>query len=146
VISDRPPLFTACVEGYAAVVIAGILDEILPDRLIAMRRAVQSGRQHPSYVAEVERAWAAMRRAAEEYGTWWRAEAAAEAEAHVTEAAAESPAEIDTNRAALLLAVTPSRVRQMLRCGTLCGRRDGRAWTVDRGSVRTYLMERNGSD
>lgn len=143
--TTRPPLFIACIEGYAAVVIAGILDEILPDRLAAMRRAADAGRLHPTYVAELQHASAAVHRAADEYGTWWRAEAAAEAEALVTEGAAGSDEEIDTNRAALLLAVTPSRVRQMLRCGALFGRRDGRAWTVDRGSVRTYLMERDGS-
>jgi len=123
-----------------AAVIAAVLDEVLPGRLAELQRSVDAGRLHPDYLAELRRAWVATRQAA---AMWlaWRATAVDGSADGVVAALAAELCEIDTDRAAVLLGVSPNRVRQLVRCGRIIGRRMGRMWVVDQRSVLVYREE-----
>lgn len=45
---------------------------------------------------------------------------------------------ISSSEAAKVIGCVDSRVRQLLRAGTLAGRRVGRDWLVDRASAEAY--------
>jgi len=137
--ADRP-ILVAPVGGYAAAVIAAVLDEVLPGRLAELQRSVDAGRLHPDYLAELRRAWVATRQAA---AMWlaWRATAVDGSVDGAAAALAAELCEIDTDRAAVLLGVSSNRVRQLVRCGRITGRRMGRMWVVDQRSVLVYREE-----
>jgi excisionase family DNA binding protein len=133
---NRPPL-VAPVGGFAAFVLARVLEDALPSRLVGLQRQVESGNLHPDFLAQVTQAWAAIQEASRQYK-----QAAASASESAEEVLAEVPAasgEIDTDRAAGLLRVTPSRVRQLVRSGDLPGRKLGREWLVDRTAIDLRL-------
>jgi excisionase family DNA binding protein len=64
------------------------------------------------------------------------------AEGPVAEGAGVSPQEIEPEEAAVLLKVTPSRVRQLCRARELVARQVGRSWRIDRASVELRVMGR----
>jgi excisionase family DNA binding protein len=139
VAADRP-LLGAQVYGYAAAVIAAVLDEVLPGRLAVLQRAVDAGMLHPDYLAELRLAWVATRQVG---AVWlaWRAAAVDGSGCSPVTATDTSSYEVDTDGAAALLGVTANRVRQLVRCGRIRGRRVGRVWLVDRWSVLMYREE-----
>jgi hypothetical protein len=122
-------------------VIAKNLDAGLPRQITALQRLVEVSRLHPNRVSEVVSQWAAIREA----GRQW-AEAAADdnAAAAPTTIPARSE-EIDTDRAAGLLGLTPNRVRQLVRSGDLPGRKAGGVWLVDRAAVDIRRSVNSGS-
>lgn len=131
-------MLAASVSGFAAVVLAGVLDATLPERLARLNRLVEMGRLPPHKITEVRRAHAAIRLAAQQ---WSDAAADDNTAEQVTAAPRDSiPSEIDTTTAADLLRVTPNRVRQLVRSGQINGRRIGRAWLVDRKDVELRGM------
>jgi hypothetical protein len=123
----------APVSGFAAFVITKVLEESMPRRLVALQDAVVRGKLHPDLLADVVAQWAAVQEAGAVWSQW-RASADGSAEAIVTEMPAGST-EIDTSRAADLMGVTPSRVRQLARNGALPGRKVASTWLLDRTSV-----------
>lgn len=129
------PLLGAHVGGMAAVVIAHILDEHLPDRLTKLRLMVERGRLSADALTDTVRAYQAIRAAAE---AWKDAPAVAAVTAPpVTAAGRDSEQEeITTETAADLLGVTPNRVRQLVRAGVINGRHVGRTWRVDLADVK----------
>lgn len=64
------------------------------------------------------------------------------AEGLLTEAATGLVQEIDPEEAAVLLNVTPHRVRQLCRAGDLLARQVGRSWRIDRASVELRVIGR----
>lgn len=139
--NDATPLLGAFVTGRAASVLAPLLDEHLPDRLVRLSLLVEKGRLDPEWLSEVNRAYAAIREAAR---VWRDVPAAVAATADQVTAAARDfdQGEISTEAAADLLNVTPNRVRQLLRTGVINGRHVGRTWFVDLDDVK----ERRGRD
>lgn len=123
------PVLAAPVAGFAAVTIARLLDGAMPNRLVALQSLAEAGKLHPDRVAEVASAWAAIREAARQW------DAAGGSTADPAAAVPPRSKEIDTDRAAGLLGVTPNRVRQLARSGDLPGRKVARVWLVDRRSV-----------
>lgn len=127
------PHLSAAIAGFSAFVLARVLDDALPARLVGLQRQVEAGRMHPDRLAEVTQAWAAIREA----GRQW-AEQEAAADGSTAEQVTAPPAgsgEIDTDRAAGLLGVTPNRVRQLARSGALPARKVARTWLVDRVAI-----------
>lgn len=141
--SSRPPVLAAAVAGFPAYVISVLLEEALPQKLVALQRASEQGRLHADHLANLGASWAAIREAGTQWSQW-RASVDGSTEELLTEMPADS-AEIDTHRAADLLAVTPSRVRQLVRNGHLSARMVGRTWLVDRASVELRRETRNES-
>jgi hypothetical protein len=138
----EPPLTVAPVGGYAAAVVAEILDQVLPLRLAHLTRQADAGRIHPEYLRELRLSWLAVRQAAD---MWLTHSAAVNGStAGVVAAIAPQSTEIDTEAAAVLLRVTPNRVRQLVRSRRLVARRAGRVWMVDRRSVELYREEAAG--
>lgn len=142
------PLAVAPVSGYAAAVLAQALAERLP----AVAEQVEAGRVHPGYLAQLREAHAALCEVAAQWRVWRQACAQAEAEvaadgsaAVVATAAGEGLTEIDTDAAAVVLKVTPNRVRQLCRAGRLPARKVGRTWLVPVGELRTLEVQRSGS-
>lgn len=129
------PLVVPLVSGYAAVVLAGILDETLPARLERLQRQVDAGRLHPELLAELRAAWLSMRQVGEAWLAW-RAAVDGNAAVQVTAMPRESAREIDTDTAAGLLGVSANRVRQLVRSGELPGRKAGRVWLVSAAAVQ----------
>jgi excisionase family DNA binding protein len=146
-VSGRP-LAVAPVSGFAAVVLAGALAERLP----AVASQVEAGRVHPDYLAELRHAHAALCEVAAQWRVWRQACAEADAEAAADGSAAvlaatvrqDSVAEIDTDAAAVVLRVSPNRVRQLCRAGRLPARKVGRSWLVPVGELRTMMEVRDG--
>jgi excisionase family DNA binding protein len=129
---SRLPL-VAPVGGFAAFVLAKVLDDALPSRLVGLQRQAEAGRLHPDLVAEVTSTWSAIREAGRQWSEHRSAVDGSAAEP-VTAIPARS-AEIDTDKAADLLGVTPNRVRQLVRGGDIQARKVGRVWLVDRTAI-----------
>jgi excisionase family DNA binding protein len=132
-VSRPAPILSAPVGGFSAFVLARVLEDALPARIVSLQRQAETGRIHPDLLAELTHTWAAIGEAARQW-----AERRASADASTEAAFTETPArwaEIDTDRAAGLLGVTPSRVRQLVRSGELNARKVGRSWLVDRTSI-----------
>ena len=130
--SARPAL-GAHVAGFGAFMISKVLEDALPRRLVALQEQVACGNLHPDLLAEVVAQLAAIREAGAIWSQW-RASVDGSAEDLLTEMPAGS-SEIDTSRAADLMGVTPSRVRQLARNGALAGRKVASTWLLDRTSV-----------
>lgn len=127
------PALVAAVSGFPAFVIANLLEARLPERLVALQRLVEKGQLPPALLAEVTAQWAAIIQAAQE---WAQYRAAVDGSTAGPPAAIpERSAEIDTAAAAGLLGVTPNRVRQLVRDGSLPARKASRTWLVDRTAV-----------
>lgn len=133
------PLAVAGVSGFAAAVLAQALAERLP-RVAAQ---VDAGQVHPGYLAELRQTYAVLCEVAAAWRVWRQACAQAEAEvaadgsaAVLSAAAAEGLREIDTDAAAVVLRVSPNRVRQLCRAGRLPARKVGRLWMVPVGELR----------
>jgi len=127
------PALAAPVSGFAAFVMARVLDDALPARIVGLQRQAESGRLHPDLLAELVQQWSTIREA----GRQW-AEQRAAADGSTAAQATAAPAtlsEIDTARAADLLGVTPNRVRQLVREGLLPGRKISRTWLVDMTAI-----------
>jgi excisionase family DNA binding protein len=129
----RRPLLVAPVGGVSAWLLAPIFE--------ARLRELASGQMHPASLAECRETLLALRAASADWQRWRRwldSEASADerTEGPGTEVAAESVPWIDTDEAAGLLGVSPSRVRQLARDGALRARRVGGRWQVDAGAVR----------
>lgn len=135
----EPLLVVAPVGGYAAAVVAEILDDVLPARLERLARLAEVGRLHPDYLRDLRVSWVAIRQA----GDMWLAHRSAVdgIAAGVVTATAPQSTEIDTEAAGVLLGVSPNRVRQLARSHRLAARRAGRVWLVDRRSAELYAME-----
>jgi excisionase family DNA binding protein len=124
----------AHVGGVSAYVIAAVLAEHLPARMVSLSRSAERGRLDPRLLAEVAETWAQIREAA---GAWsqWRASVDGSTEAPPAEMPAGSTQEIDTATAADLLRVSSSRVRQMVRSGDITARKAGGVWLVPRSEI-----------
>ena len=136
-------MLAAPVSGFAAYVFAKVLEDSLPARLVMLQHLAEQGRVHPALVAEVGGQWAAVREA----GRQW-AEHRSVADSSTAEQVAAIPkdsSEIDTSRAADLLGVSPNRVRQLARGGSLPGRKASGAWLVDRVAVELRREQGVGS-
>lgn len=141
------PLAVAGVSGFAAVVLAGALAERLP----GLAEQVEAGRAHPAYLAELRQTHAALCEVAAQWRIWRQAcaeveaEAAADGSAAVLAAAAGTDStEIDTDAAAVVLRVSPNRVRQLCRAGRLPARKVGRQWLVPVGELTTLVEVERG--
>jgi excisionase family DNA binding protein len=135
-VTGRPPLLSACVGVFAAWQMGLLLREPLGRRIGELER---SGRVHPAYVRQLRAAYGEIVAA----GELWlerRVSVDGNAEAVVTEigAASSQHVEITPEEASVLLDVSPSRVRQLLRSGVLHGRRVGRCWLAQRAAVVAY--------
>lgn len=128
-----PPL-GAYVAGFAAQILAKILADELPHRLVSLQRLAEEGKLHPDRLAEVTRMWAHVRAAARQWSTW-RASVDGSTEDPSAEIAPRSSSEIDTATAATILQVTDSRVRQLARNGQIGARQVGGRWLVSRSDV-----------
>ncbi|MDZ5443797.1 helix-turn-helix domain-containing protein [Micromonospora sp. 4G57] len=142
------PLAVAPVSGFPAAVLVGVLAEHLP----RVAEQVAAGRIHPDYLTQLREAYAALCEVAAQWRVWRRACAEAEATAAADDsaaalstAAAEGLREIDTDAAAVVLKVTPNRVRQLCRAGQLPARKVGRTWMVPVGELRQMEVQRSGS-
>jgi excisionase family DNA binding protein len=135
------PLLGATVAGPAAVVLAKLLDEHLPARLVRLQLLVERGQLGAEWLAETVHVYRAVRAAA---AAWQDAPAVDAATADPTAAAGRDSeaTEIGTETAADLLGVTPNRVRQLLRGGVINGRHVGRTWRLDLADVK-QRMERS---
>ena len=141
------PVLGAHVSGIAAHVIVALLDERMPARLVALQRLASQGRIPEARVAEVASTWAAIREAARHWNDS-RNDSLAAVDGSAADPAAAMPEpsqEIDTDRAAGLLGVTPNRVRQLARSGDLPGRKAGGVWLVDRAAVDDRRSVNSGS-
>jgi excisionase family DNA binding protein len=143
--ADQPVLTPryAVVDPYAAF---WILKRLRPaDRRQGVLMARGAGAR--GLADQLERSFRQLQASAE-----WHAHAASPAAlplAEVTEAlAAEGGPELDVNEqittteAARMLKVSPRRITQLILDERLSGRRPGRAWLVDRGSVQDLLEAR----
>lgn len=132
---DRPQL-VAPVGGFPALVIAKLLEDAMPARVVYLQRLIERGHLRPERMTELRETWAAIRSAAREWETWWSAagDRAAEQVTAVPQGSS-GEREVDTTTAACLLGVTPNRVRQLARAGDLPGRRAGRMWLIDRAAA-----------
>jgi excisionase family DNA binding protein len=132
--NGEPPL-GGLVSPLAAAVFASMLREPL------RRRTCVSTGIAPRNAAELRAAFDALDRVGEE---WMRSRRSISVVPRLprlsTEIAPGSTAdmEIDTEKAAELLRLTDSRVRQLLRSGELLGRKAGRRWVVKRSAVAAY--------
>jgi excisionase family DNA binding protein len=120
----------AVVSPMAAAVFAQMLARPL-------RRRISPGSGiHPENANELREAHAELVRV----GEGWRAERISVGSGCVTEIGGGSMqhSEITPKEAAELLNRTDSRVRQLLRDGTLPGRRVGRRWLVQRAAVVAF--------
>jgi excisionase family DNA binding protein len=124
-----PPL-VAPVGGFAALVVALVLEDALPARLVALQRQVEAGRLQPGRLVELRQTWAAIRTAGAEYRRWSEAFVDGRAEDRSAKEQPDSGREIDTATAAGLLGVTPTRVGQLVRAGALPGRQVGGRWLI----------------
>jgi excisionase family DNA binding protein len=110
-----------------------LLREPLRQRIAELER---SGRVHPEYVRQLRAAYGEIVAA----GELWqerRVSVDGSTKAAVTEIGSSSwqPEELSPEEASVLLDVSPSRVRQLLRSGALEGRRVGRSWLVSRAAA-----------
>ncbi|MGI5179549.1 helix-turn-helix domain-containing protein [Dactylosporangium sp. CA-152071] len=123
----------APVAGFPAFVLAILLDEHMPARLVSLAKLVEKGHLPPSRLTATRETWAAIRAAGEE----WKhsASAGGSTEALPAEMPSRSSQEIDTATAADLLRVTESRVRQLARSGDIAARKVGGVWLVDRSEI-----------
>jgi excisionase family DNA binding protein len=129
-----PPL-AAPVDGYAAYRLAAFLRE--HDFAAALAHDERSGRINSDVTARVRLTAAKIEKAGKEW-LEWRASVDESVSEAVTETGPSSDQEITPDQAAVLLKVTPSRVRQLLRDEVLNGRRVGRQWLVAREVVIFY--------
>jgi len=133
------PLLVAPIAGKAAARCALLLREWLAK--------VNLPGDERAYYCQV---LAALDQAAAQWRAWRieQAEAAATAaDACASAVVAEVEAgsgEIDTDAAAAVLRVTPSRVRQLCRAGRLPARKVGRVWLVSAREVRMMREVRRG--
>ncbi|SCL17716.1 DNA binding domain-containing protein, excisionase family [Micromonospora nigra] len=132
------PLLGAHVSGPAAVVLAKLLDEHLPDRLARLRLLVERGQLGAEWLTETLHTYRAVRAAAD---AWRDAPAVAAVTADPPAAAGRDceGTEIGTETAADLLGVTPNRVRQLVRGGVINGRHVGRTWRLDLADVKERM-------
>jgi hypothetical protein len=128
----------AHVRGFSAWLFALELEKTLPARLDSL-----SGSAPPELLAQARAAFADLREAG---GQWqvWRASLDRSSEVVVSEAVSPSREELTTEQVAQMLEVTSDRVTQLLRAGLLDGRRAGRVWLVDVGSVELRRELRRG--
>jgi excisionase family DNA binding protein len=119
----------AVISPMAAAVFAAMLDRPL------RRRISPASGIHPENAAELRAAFDELKRV----GEGWRPGRISVGSGCVTEIGRGSAQqEISTQEAASMLGRTDSRVRQLLRDGTLPGRRVGRRWLVQRAAVTAY--------
>lgn len=131
------PLLSAPVSGFSAHVI---------DRLLAGPAAVALLRQlAPGQLRQLEETKAAVRLAAAEWEAW-TVSASADGNAETASAVmgAGLAHDIDIVQAAVVLGVTPRRVRQLAEAHHL-GRKAGRVWLLDRTAVLALLAERHAA-
>lgn len=132
-----PPPAVLPPAGAAAVLV--LLERVGVRRYLgqmspAERAAVQEFLRQLPMVARWQQEWdAEVRGGASVDGS---------AEGRLTEAEGMSLQEIDPEEAAVLLSVTPHRVRQLCRSGELIARLVGRNWLVDRASVELRALGR----
>lgn len=131
------PRLVAPVSGYSAWEIARILNEALP---AVIQKRQQQGFD-PSLIAGLRAQWEGIRDAGEEWREW-RTSADQSFQTEPTEIAPRSSEEITPDEVAPLLRVTPERVRQLLRAGSLAGRKAGWQWFVSRAEVEAYRVGR----
>ncbi|BCJ65129.1 hypothetical protein GCM10009779_64360 [Polymorphospora rubra] len=132
----------APVSGPVAVILARLLDEHLPRRLLSLETLVERGRMTPDLLKETLQMWADVRLAAYAYESG-PAVAAVTAEPVTAVASGLMLSEITTEAAAELLNVSPNRVRQLLRRRDLQGRKIGRTWVVDLADARRQRDQRD---
>jgi excisionase family DNA binding protein len=145
-VSPQPPprrtLLGAYVEGSAAFLLERFLDPEIEDRLAGLAR----GGAHPEHLRAVRRAMAQIREAARQWQELQLAACvSANAQGPPAQAVSGSGTEVSTREAADMLGRTASRVRQLISEGALTGRRVGREWLVDRGSVETLVEIRRAA-
>jgi excisionase family DNA binding protein len=129
----------ASVRGFAAWQISLLLDKPLRMRIAELEC---QPRVDGRYMQELREAFTDLRLAGQQWAEWHRAIFADEsAEAAVTEIGTDSSQHdemITPEEASVLLDVSPSRVRQLLRSGELPGRRVGGRWLIDCSDVVAY--------
>lgn len=131
----RPPYVEgALIEGFAA----HVLDRVLARHLPAYLAAFPAGQR-----AELDAARAAIRRAADAYERRPLTSVSGSPETHGAETTADSPHEISTSEAAVILGITERRARQLAAGGM--GHKAGRAWLLDRSAVLAYRDERRSA-
>jgi excisionase family DNA binding protein len=141
-VSPRRPLLGAHVEGFAAFLFETILDPVIEDRLAGLAR----GGAHPEHLRDGRRAMAHIREASRQWQVLQLAACdSANAQGPPAQAVSGSGTEVSTREAADMLGRTASRVRQLISEGALTGRRVGREWLVDRGSVETLVEVRRAA-
>lgn len=124
----------AHVGGFSAFVIADLLAEHLPARMVSLSGSAERGRLDPRRIAELAETWAQIREAGRAWSQW-RASVDESTEVLPAEMPAVSLQEIDTATAAGLLDVTESRVRQLARSGDIAARKAGGVWLVSRSEI-----------
>lgn len=134
--SSRPPL-GASVRGFAAWQFALLLREPLCQRIAELER---SPHVHPGYLAELRATYAEVRHAGELWQEWAAICADENAKAVGTQIGSGSvkKQELTPEEAAPMIKKTSARVRQLLLCGALTGRKVGGRWLIDRDSVVSY--------
>jgi excisionase family DNA binding protein len=126
----------------AAAVFAQMLERPL------RRRIAASSGIHPDNAAELRVMYAELDRVGRD---WMRSRRSISVGSRLSRLSTEiAPAsvvdmEIDTKKAAELLNLTTSRVRQLLRSGVLPGRLVGRCWVVKRSAVIAYRVPRKAA-
>jgi excisionase family DNA binding protein len=127
----------AVVSPMAAAVFAQMLERPLRRRICA------STGIDPHNAAELREMYAELARV----GQGWMASRPRKSAGCVTEINAGSVAdmEINTEKAAELLRLTDSRVRQLLRDETLPGRKVGRRWVVQKSDVLAFRVPRKAA-
>jgi excisionase family DNA binding protein len=122
-------------SGMACAVFAAMLKRPL------RRRISSASGIHPDNAAELLAAFAELNRIG---GEWMASRPISVASRPLTEINTGSVAdmEIDTEKAAELLNLTTSRIRQLLRSGELQGRKVGRRWVIKRSDVLGYRAPR----
>lgn len=134
--SPAHPVLVAPVGGFAAFVIATLLDGELPERMVRLAEQAAAGRLHPDRLLELRLAWAAIRDAGRQWQQWRASvDGTAEPLPAETPEGSNREREIDTAAAGALLGVSDRRVRQLAATGDLAARRVGRAWLIDRSAV-----------
>jgi excisionase family DNA binding protein len=125
----------AVISPMAAAVFAQMLERPL------MRRISPASGIHPDNAAELREMYAELDRVGR---GWVASRPISVACRSLTEIAPGSVAdmEMSTEKAAELLRLTDSRVRQLLRAGVLPGRKVGRRWVVKRSDVLAYRAPR----
>lgn len=137
----------APLSGWAALVIARVLDREMPSRLLAVQAEVERGRIDPARLGELRETWAAIREAAAAWAASRDTSPASPASPDRAEVVRESR-EIDTGTAADILIVSTRRVRQLVATGELPGRQVTRrghlVWLVNEQAVRERAEKFNG--